>query len=50
MKRIVADYPDKELHVVLDNLKTHEPKNHRWLTRQPNVYFHSTRTRACRLN
>jgi len=50
MNRIVADYPDRELHVVLDNLKTHKPKNDRWLKRHPNVHFHFTPTRASWLN
>lgn len=50
MNRIVADYPDKEIHVVLDNLNAHKPKNHRWLKRHPNVRFHFTPTRASWLN
>ena len=27
MNSIVAKYPDRELHVILDNLNTHKPKN-----------------------
>lgn len=50
MNRVVADYPDKEIHVVLDNLSTHKPKNDRWLKRHPNVRFHFTPTRASWLN
>ena len=50
MNRIVADYPDKEVHVVLDNLSTHKPKNDRWLKRHPTVHFHFTPTRASWLN
>lgn len=50
MNDIVAAYPDKEIHVVLDNLKTHKPKNDRWLKRHPNVQFHFTPTRASWLN
>jgi transposase len=50
MNHIVADYPDKEIHVVLDNLNTHKPKNDRWLKRHPNVRFHFTPTRASWLN
>src|SRR5450631_2780887 len=26
MNRVIADYPDREIHVVLDNLSTHKPK------------------------
>jgi transposase len=50
MNDIVAQYPDTALHVVLDNLNTHKPKNDRWLKRHPNVRFHYTPTRASWLN
>lgn len=50
MNTIVAHYPDKELHVVLDNLNTHKPKHDRWLVRHPNVHFHYTPTHASWLN
>ena len=50
MNQIVAAYADREIHVVLDNLNTHKPKNDRWLQRHPNVHFHFTPTRASWLN
>lgn len=50
MNDIVADYPDTALHVILDNLNTHKPKNDRWLKRHPNVRLHFTPTRASWLN
>jgi len=50
MNEVVAAYPDREIHVVLDNLNTHKPKNDRWLARHPNVHFHFTPTRASWLN
>ena len=50
MNQIVADYPDKELHVILDNLNTHKPKNDMWLKRHPRVKFHYTPTSASWLN
>ena len=50
MNCIVARYPDTELHVILDNLNTHKPKNDRWLARHPNVHFHYTPTHASWLN
>ena len=50
MNRMVAHYPDQELHVVLDNLKTHKPKHDRWLARHPKVHFHYTPTHASWLN
>jgi hypothetical protein len=51
MDGIVAAYPsDRAIHVVLDNLNTHNPRNDRWLKRHPNVHFHFTPTRASWLN
>ena len=50
MNGIVADYPDTAIHVILDNLNTHKPKNDCWLRRHPNVHFHFTPTRASWLN
>ena len=50
MNDIVALYPDTAIHVVLDNLNTHKPKNDRWLKRHPTVRFHFTPTRASWLN
>jgi transposase len=50
MNRVVAAHPGRELHVVLDNLNTHKPKNDRWLKRHPNVHFHFTPTKASWLN
>ena len=35
MNRIVAKNRGREIHVILDNLNTHKPKNDRWLKRQP---------------
>jgi transposase len=51
MNEVVAGYPkDMELHVILDNLSTHKPKEDRWLARHPNVRFHFTPTHASWLN
>jgi len=50
MNHLVAAYPGKALHVILDNLNTHKPKDDRWLMRNPNVQFHFTPTRASWLN
>ena len=51
MNEVVADYPaDVEVHVILDNLNTHQPKHDRWLARHPNVHFHYTPTHASWLN
>jgi transposase len=49
MDRVVAAFPDRELHVILDNLNTHK-KNERWLKKHPKVRFHFTPTRASWLN
>jgi transposase len=50
MNQLVAHYPERELHVILDNLNTHKPKHDRWLVRHPNVHFHYTPTHASWLN
>lgn len=50
MNRVVAAHPGRELHVILDNLNTHKPKNDRWLKRRRNVHFHFTPTKASWLN
>jgi transposase len=49
MNSIVAAFPGRELHVILDNLNTHK-KNDRWLKKHANVQFHFTPTRASWLN
>src|SRR5580700_11201032 len=46
MNRIVATHPEREIHVILDNLNTHKPKRGRWLARHKNVHFHFTPTHA----
>lgn len=50
MNGITAEYPNQEIHVILDNLNTHKPKNDMWLKRNKNVHFHYTPTSACWLN
>jgi transposase len=50
MNEVVADYPHREIHVVLDNLSSHKPKRDRWLARHPNVQVHYTPTHASWLN
>ncbi len=50
MNKIVAAYPGREMHVVLDNLSTHKPKRDQWLKRHRNVHFHFTPTHASWLN
>jgi transposase len=50
MNDVVAAYADQEIHVILDNLNTHKPKNDRWLSRHKNVHFHFTPTSASWLN
>ena len=46
---VVADYPNKRLKVIVDNLNTHK-KNEAWLAKHPLVTFHFTPTRASWLN
>lgn len=50
MNEIVAEHPGQQLHIVLDNLNTHKPKNDRWLARHKNVHFHYTPTHASWMN
>ena len=50
MNQIVEIYGDQEIHVILDNLNTHKPKEDRWLAQHPNVHFHFTPTHASWLN
>jgi transposase len=50
MNEILAAYPNREIHVVLDNLNTHKPKEDRWLKRHPQVRFHFTPTYSSWLN
>jgi len=50
MNDVVAGHPDKEIHVILDNLNTHKPKQDRWLRRHPNVHFHFIPTYSSWLN
>jgi transposase len=50
MNRIVAANPEREIHVILDNLNTHKPKRDRWLARHKHVHFHYTPTGASWLN
>lgn len=50
MNGIVGQYPDTELHVVLDNFVTHKPKHDRWLAQHPHVHFYYTPTHASWLN
>src|SRR3989449_8527792 len=49
MNSLVAAFPDRELHVIVDNLNTHK-KNERWLRKNPHVHFHFIPTRASWLN
>jgi hypothetical protein len=49
MDSVTSAFPDRQLHVILDNLNTHK-KNEHWLTTHPNVKFHFTPTSASWLN
>jgi transposase len=50
MNEVVAAFPGKEIHVILDNLNTHKPSDDRWLKRRPNVHLHFTPTKGSWLN
>jgi transposase len=51
MSEVVAAFPHRDLHVVLDNLNIHKnPAARRWLKRHPQVHFHHTPTHASWVN
>ena len=50
MNDLVAKHPDKEIHVILDNLNTHKPKDDRWLKQHPLVKFHFIPTYSSWMN
>ena len=51
MNEVIRDVsPDREIHVILDNLRTHKPKHDLWRARHKNVMFHYTPTHASWLN
>jgi transposase len=50
LNRIVGAHPDREIHVVMDNLNTHKPKRDMWLARHKNVHFHYIPTHASWMN
>ena len=51
MKKVARAYPDRPLHVVLDNSSTHNTEDVRaWLVDHPRVHFHYTPTSASWLN
>jgi transposase len=50
MNELVAAHPQRELHVIVDNLNTHKPKQDRWLRQHPQVHWHFTPTHASWLN
>ena len=50
MNEVVGEHPGREIHVVLDTLNTHKPKNDRWLQRHPQVHLHFIPTYSSWLN
>ena len=51
MDRVVKDYPQQRLCVVMDNLNTHKGKAaQEWLEKHPLVTFHYTPTHASWVN
>lgn len=50
MNDVIAEHSDQEIHVILDNLNTHKPKQDRWLLRHPHVHFHFIPTYSSWLN
>lgn len=51
MNDVVAAFPGRDLHVILDNLNIHKNQAARnWLARHPRVHFHHTPTHASWVN
>ena len=51
LRRVVREFPQGELHLVLDNSSTHStPEVQRWLARHKRVTFHFTPTGASWMN
>jgi hypothetical protein len=50
MNEAVAVYPERELHVIVDNLRTHKPKQDRRWRQHPQVHLHFTPTHVSWLN
>jgi transposase len=51
LKDVVRTFPERELHMVLDNLNIHKNEAaQRWLKRHPRVHFHYTPTHASWVN
>ena len=51
MNDVVAAFPQRQLHVVVDNLNIHKnAAAQRWLKKHPQVHFHYTPTHASWLN
>jgi transposase len=50
MNELIAEYPAQEIHVIMDNLRSHKPKRDRWIQRHKKVHLHFTPTHASWLN
>ena len=51
LKDVIAAFPQRELHMILDNLNIHKSQAARnWLKRHPRVHFHYTPTHASWVN
>jgi transposase len=51
MDDVVAAFPQRQLHAVVDNLNIHKNEaGRRWLKKHPNVHFHYTPTHASWVN
>jgi len=50
MNQLLAEYPDQDIHVILDNLNIHKTRHDGWAEQHPRVHFHYTPTHASWLN
>jgi len=51
LNKVVAQHPDRQLHLILDNLSVHKlAEDHPWRKKHPNVHFYFTPTHASWMN
>jgi transposase len=51
LDHVIQRYPDKEIHVIVDNLSTHDGDDiDKWLKKHPHVTFHYTPTGSSWMN
>ncbi len=50
LREIEKAYPDREIHIVMDNISTHKITDPEWWKKHPRLHFHFTPTHASWMN